>query len=119
MSNAANLLTSEVAQHVRRALVVDSNPASARLVAELLKTLGVGSISLETSGSAALAACERLEPQVIFTELTGPRLNGLDLVRKLRRSDLPCRTAPVVMITAEATAAAIIAARTLRGTPTV
>lgn len=111
MSNAANLLTSEVAQHVRRALVVDSNPASARLVAELLKTLGVGSITLETSGHAALAACDSLEPQVIFTELSGPRLNGLDLVRKLRRSDLPCRTAPVVMITAEATAAAIIAAR--------
>ena len=111
MPLAANLLTREVAQHVRRALVVDSNPASARMVAELLKTLGVGAISLETSGSGALNVCEQIEPQVIFTELNGPRLNGLDLVRKLRRSDLACRTTPVVMITAEATAATIIAAR--------
>jgi len=111
MPLAANLLTSEVAQHVRRVLVVDANPGSARMVAEFLKTLGVGSINLETSGSGAMRVCEQIEPQVIFTELSGPKLNGLDLVRKLRRGDLACRTAPVVMITAEATAAAIIAAR--------
>ena len=111
MSHTRNLLASEVAKQVRRALVVDSAPASARMVAELLKTLGVGAIHLETSGSGALRACEQLEPQVIFTELTGPRLNGLDLVRSLRRGDLACRKAPVVMITAGATAAAIIAAR--------
>ncbi len=111
MPLAANLLTSEVALLVRRVLVVDSNPASARMVAEFLKTLGVGSISLETSGSGALRVCEAIEPQVIFTELNGPKLSGLDLVRKLRRSDLACRKAPVVMITAEATAGAIIAAR--------
>ena len=111
MSLSANLLTAEVASLARRVLVVDSNPGGARMVAEFLKTLGVGSISLETSGSGALHTCEQIEPQVIFTELSGPRLNGLDLVRKLRRSNLACRKAPVVMITAEATAAAIIAAR--------
>ena len=111
MSLSTNLLTTDVAALARRVLVVDSNPPGARMVAEFLKTLGVGSISLETSGSGAMAACEHIEPQVIFTELNGPKLNGLDLVRKLRRSDLACRKAPVVMITAEATAAAIIAAR--------
>ena len=111
MSLSVNLLSTEVASLARRVLVVDSNPPGARMVAEFLKTLGVGSISLETSGSGAMAVCEQIEPQVIFTELNGPRLNGLDLVRKLRRSDLTCRKAPVVMITAEATAAAIIAAR--------
>ena len=111
MSISANLLTHEIAQHLRRVVVVDSNPSSARMVAELLKTLGVRAISMETSGGGALRLCERLEPQVIFTEFAGPKLDGLDLVRTLRRSDLPCRRAPVVMITAEATAGAIIAAR--------
>jgi len=111
MPLAANPLTREAAQQVRRGLVVDSNPASARMVAELLKTLGVGTINQEISGSGALLVCEQIEPQVIFTELTGPRLNGLEFVRNLRGSDLPCRKAPVVMFTAEATAATIIAAR--------
>ena len=54
MSLSANLLTAEVASLARRVLVVDSNPGGARMVAEFLKTLGVGSISLETSGSGAL-----------------------------------------------------------------
>jgi DNA-binding response OmpR family regulator len=106
-----NLLASELARNVRRVLVIDANPASARMVAELLKTLGVVNITSETTGGAAMAACAQLDPEVMVTELSGPRLNGLELVKTLRRCDLACRKIPVIMITAEATASAILAAR--------
>jgi CheY-like chemotaxis protein len=81
------------------------------MVAELLKTLGVVNITSETTGGAAMAACAQLDPEVMVTELSGPRLNGLELVKTLRRCDLACRKIPVIMITAEATASAILAAR--------
>jgi response regulator RpfG family c-di-GMP phosphodiesterase len=48
---------------------------------------------------------------IIFTELSGDGLDGLELTRLIRRSDFPCRQAPIVMVTAEATAQAIFAAR--------
>ena len=62
-----------------------------------------------------MAACKNFEPQVIFTELTGKDLDGLNLVRTLRRSTLSCRQAPVIVVTTEATAAAIVASRNAGG----
>jgi len=111
MNRTENLLAREAARRIGRVLVVDANPASARMVAELLKTLGVANISMQVTGAEALSACAQLEPEIIFTELAGPRLNGLEMVKTLRRSSLACRKAPVIMITAGATASAIIAAR--------
>src|SRR5690606_1185505 len=38
-------------------------------------------------------------------------LDGEELARRLRRSDLACRRAPIIMVTAEATASTILGAR--------
>ena len=44
-------------------------------------------------------------------ELNGPEVDGVEFSRLLRRSDLPCRQAPIIMVTATATAGAILSAR--------
>ncbi len=96
---------------IERVLVVEPTLASARLLAELLKGLGARQVHTEPTGARALAACRSIEPQIIFTEVGGTDLEGLDFVRDLRRSHLACRQAPVVVVTAEATTRVIVAAR--------
>ena len=104
-------LARQLAPFLQRVLVVDSSQAGARLLVELLKGLGAKHVYVETTDAGALNVCKSLEPQAIFTELTGKNLDGLAFVRSLRRSTLSCRQAPVIVVTGEATAAAIVASR--------
>lgn len=99
------------ARHLERVLIVDPSPQAARVLVEHLKDLGAQKIYVETTAFKALAVAKSDEPQLIFTEFAGPGLDGLAFTRQLRRSDFQCRKAPVVMATAEATAAAILGAR--------
>jgi CheY-like chemotaxis protein len=100
-----------VAQRLDRVLVIEPNQTSARLLQEVLRDFGARNLTVEPTDEHALATCRHITPQVIFTELTGPHVDGLEFTRELRRSTLPCRKAPVIIVTGEATAAAIVAAR--------
>jgi two-component system, response regulator PdtaR len=104
-------LARQLAPFLGRVLVVDSSHAGARLLGELLKGLGARHVVLEASDAGAMAACKNFEPQIIFTELSGKSLDGLNFVRALRRSTLAGRQAPVIVVTTEATAGAIVASR--------
>jgi CheY-like chemotaxis protein len=100
-----------IAPVVRRALIVDPNIASAKLIADLLKGLGAREVVLEPDEKLALEACRDLEPGIVFVEHAGPRMSGESFTRRLRRSHLDCRQVPIIMVTAEATASAIKGAR--------
>ncbi len=95
----------------KRVLIVDPNPHAARLLTDLMKVLGARETVVEPTASRALRAAAALEPGIVFTERSGPDLNGEQFARRLRRSDLACRRAPIIMITAEATASTILGAR--------
>jgi len=99
------------ARHLERVLVLDPQPASAKLLVELLKDLGARSIRVESTAGKALAVARSEDPQIIFTELAGANLDGLAFTKALRRSEFACRQAPIIMTTSEATAAAITGAR--------
>lgn len=96
---------------MRRVLIVDPNPASARLLLDILKGLGGREIIVEADEHRALEHARELEPGLIFTERSGPRLDGEQLARKIRRSSMVCREVPIIMMTAEATASSIKGAR--------
>ncbi len=96
---------------LQRIVILEPHQPSARLLGDLLKGLSAQQIYVAQTAGTALNACKLVEPQVIFTEIGGPGHDGLDFVRRLRRGDLPCRRAPVIVVTAEATTAAIVAAR--------
>jgi CheY-like chemotaxis protein len=104
-------LSKLLSPHLQRVLIVDAVATNARLVGELLKGLGAKQIFVEATSAAAAATCKLIDPQLIITNLTGPGLNGLDFVRGLRRSHMACRQAPVIVVTAEATASSIVASR--------
>ena len=102
---------SRIEPTIRRALIVEPNPAAARLLVELLKSFGAREILIESDGAKVLEVARELEPGLIFTERGGPQLDGEDVVRRLRRSTLTCRRAPIIMVTADATATTIKGAR--------
>ncbi len=96
---------------VRRVLIVDPNAHAARLIAELMKTLGTREVVIESEARPAMRAAAALDPGLIFTERLGPDLDGEEFARAVRRSDMSCRRAPIIMVTAEATASSIKGAR--------
>jgi CheY-like chemotaxis protein len=112
VSEAIHAISAKAAAQLSRALVVDPNPASAKMLAELLRSLipNCQVFGAQTE-ERALKFLETYEPKIIFVEYKGPKIDGLGFTRQLRRSYLPCREAPVIVVTAEATAAAILGSR--------
>lgn len=96
---------------VKRVLIVDPNAHAARLLTEIMKGLGSRDIVVQPDEKRALKAAAELEPGIVFTERTGAGLDGESFARALRRSDMDCRRAPIIMVTADATARTIIGAR--------
>ena len=77
-------------------LVVDDERVLAALVAELLAEEGYA-VRCAFDGAQALAEVERDPPDVLVTDLMMPRLDGLDLARRLRADG---RRVPVVVMSA-------------------
>lgn len=96
---------------LKRVLIVDPQPASVRLVGDLMRSLTQCQVWSAPSTSKGLELADRVDPHIIFVELSGPSVDGIEFTRRLRRSEYACRQAPVVAVTATATAAAILGAR--------
>ncbi|MDO9222866.1 MAG: response regulator [Caulobacter sp.] len=104
-------LAQRLTPHMQRVLIVDSSAPSMKLLSELLRSIALAQIWSVTTDAKALQLARTVNPQIIFVEHSGPALDGLRLTSALRRSELACRQAPVIMVTGEATAAAILGAR--------
>lgn len=100
-----------VAAKVQRVLVVDPNPAMARLLAEHMRPLGAVDMVSAPSAEKGYALARASDPHLIFVEHTQSGVDGLAFTRKIRRSDLVCREAPIIMCSGEATADIIFGAR--------
>jgi CheY-like chemotaxis protein len=104
-------LIARIAPHIERVLIVDSNLSSARLVGELLKAVGSRRPIYAHKTERALDLAAEFRPQLVFTDLEGPELDGVELTHRLRRSGLAARKAPVVITAFQPSEGAIRAAR--------
>jgi len=109
-SNDAKVIQ-RMAPLLRRVLIVDPQPASANLIAEHMRTVCRPEVTVAASNAKGLRAAGKISPNVIFVELAGDKVDALTFTRMLRRSDLPCRKAPVILTTASPSPSAILAAR--------
>lgn len=100
-----------VASKLKRILIVDPNVRSSRFLGSLLKSGLQARVFTSAFFDAGFALARSANPHLILVEHTSVGLDGYALTRKIRRSDLPSRKAPVIMVTAEATASAIAMAR--------
>lgn len=96
---------------IQRVLIVDPATPSARLLADLMRNIAPVQIWHAPTTRKGLEAARQVNPQIVFVELAGADVDGIEFTRLLRRSDAACRMAPVIMVTATATAAAILGAR--------
>ncbi|MDB5437255.1 MAG: response regulator [Phenylobacterium sp.] len=96
---------------LQRVLIVDPQPAAARLLSELMRDIARSQICIAETRQKAMRLAEGFDPQIIFADLGPAPVDGVALTRELRRSTLACRYAPVIMVTGQATAGGILAAR--------
>lgn len=82
-----------------KVLVVDDDPAILRLLNQSLELEGY-SVSTATDGEEALAELPRSEPDVVVLDVMMPKLNGFDVLERIRR-DPKTATLPVILLTAK------------------
>jgi response regulator RpfG family c-di-GMP phosphodiesterase len=100
-----------MAPMLQRVMIVDPQAASSRLIGELMRDIARSQICVAETEEKALRVAVSFEPQLIFAEHGPTPVDGVAFTRDLRRSHLPCRYAPVILVTGQATAASILAAR--------
>jgi CheY-like chemotaxis protein len=108
--NAAKIIQ-RMAPMMQRVLIVDPHNANARMLGELLRSIAPCQVWAAPTADKALKLAGSVQPDIIFVEMAAEKLDGVDFTRKLRRSSLACRQAPVIITTGQATAAGILAAR--------
>ena len=111
MYNADLKSSQRIAPHIQRVLIVDPAAASARLLNDLLRNITACQVWTAGSTARAIQMARAVDPMIVFSEFSGEDLNGLQFSRTFRKSDMACRQAPIIMITGEATASAILGAR--------
>jgi len=95
---------------MQRALIVNPQVASTKLLSELLRDVCPCQIWTAADAARGMVIANGVDPHIIFVEHAAA-LDGIAFTRELRRSDFTARKTPVIMISSEATASAIIGAR--------
>lgn len=74
--------------HDTKLLLVDDDPGILRLLSRWLEKAGYP-VAVASDGAEALAAIEKAPPDLVITDWEIPRMDGLELCRRLRQMDLP------------------------------
>jgi CheY-like chemotaxis protein len=82
----------------RTVLVVDDVAENRAVAADLLTSLGFA-VAQAADGEAALAEVQRLRPDLVLLDVAMPRVDGLEVVRRLRRQEA-FRGLPVIALSA-------------------
>lgn len=104
-------LIAKMAPRLRKALIVDPAPASARLLGDLLRNISQGQVFTAQTNKRGLEIAAQIDPHILFVELSGPGVDGVEFARQVRRGEMMCRQAPIIVVTSSATAQSILAAR--------
>lgn len=80
-------------------LLVDNNPDTLKILTVILQGEGYA-IDTAVDGEAALTRISEAPPQMILLDIMLPKLNGIDVCRKLKK-DTATRHIPVIIMTAK------------------
>jgi signal transduction histidine kinase len=84
-----------------RVLVVDDTVINLKVIARMLRDIGVGDVSVAESGRQALSVLERESFSLVITDIQMPEMDGIELSRAIRESE----TIPVKPVVVGLTAA--------------
>lgn len=88
--------------------VIEDDPSVRRLLARILEGAGYGVIAIG-DGENGLRAIHEHMPDMVLLDLTLPRMDGLEVCRRLR-SDIRTVTLPVIVLTAHTSIEDMVAA---------
>ena len=86
-------------KHNLKILVVDDEPATATLVAEILRGAGY-TVTTAHDGFKAVAACKVRSPDLILLDLNMPLFGGIDVFNRLRAEERT-RDIPVIFLSSK------------------
>jgi adenylate cyclase len=89
-----------------RILVVDDAPANIQTVVAILKEKGY-QISIATNGKQALAAVERVRPDLVLLDVMMPEMDGFETCLRLKENDA-WREIPIIFLTAKTETADLV-----------
>ena len=84
-----------------KVLVVDDNPMNLKVAANLLRLYGIEA-DLIDSGEKALEMIAEKQYDVIFLDHMMPKMDGIEVIREIRRRDLVPKKTAVIALTANA-----------------
>lgn len=79
-----------------RALIVDDEPMSRRMIRQLLTSIPGVEVVGESFGRQAVAEIEKLQPDVVFLDVQMPQMDGFEVLRAVQTRPLPL----VIFVTA-------------------
>ncbi|MFN3911386.1 ATP-binding protein [Hyphomonas sp.] len=80
-----------------RVLIADDNPVNALIARRALESAGF-TVTVAATGSEALDAAKRMEPELVLMDLRMPVMDGFEAMRRLRAGGF---TAPILAVSAE------------------
>jgi CheY-like chemotaxis protein len=86
----------EVHLQGRRVMVADDDPGVTWFMADLLRTAGC-EVHEAFDGTGALALAQRIQPELVVSDILMPGMDGFALSRALRR-DVALRDVPVILL---------------------
>ena len=88
-----------------RVLIVDDVQSNVLLLTKILRGAGVKHVHGFTDPFEALSAYQELEPDAVLLDLHMPGMDGIELLGRLRASTAPDGFVPLVVLTADVSAA--------------
>jgi PleD family two-component response regulator len=82
---------------ISRALILHSTPQGGASIANMLRPLDFEEIVEISDPGQVLLACSSLQPQLLIVQHIPPLIDGVQVAYDLRRCDLSCRRAAVIM----------------------
>ena len=104
-------LQTRLRQHMSRVLIMEPNPAYARMLADMVRVLGADNIVIEADDRRAQIVIANLDPQLIITEYKTPSIDGIEFTKALRCSGGRCKAVPVILVMGDVTQAELAEAR--------
>ncbi len=81
-------------------LIVEDDDINRKLLVNILNTIGYANVLQAENGLLGWELIQKEKIDLVMTDWMMPELDGLELLKKIRLSDPPLKTLPVIMITA-------------------
>ncbi len=87
-------------ERVRKVVVIEDNADAGRLISRILKVQGNYDVHLADGGAEGVLLVERVQPDVVITDLMMPDIDGFSVINALK-SDPHTADIPIIVLTAK------------------